>query len=158
MTFIEKTTDHRKLRRWEGNIEADYYYTSGLAGERFFTELKATGKFLATHCTRCDLTYLPPRMYCEQCLAELRDWKQIPMEGKVETFTTARIDEEGKPLAEPQVWALVRFPDINGGFVHRIIAPPEKVKAGIRVRPRLKPELLRTGEVTDIEGFEPIPD
>lgn len=158
MTFIERTTDHRKLRRWEGNIEADYYYTSGLAGERFFTELKKTGKLTATHCSRCDLTYLPPRIYCEQCLAELSDWRQVPLEGKVETFTTARMDEDGRPLAEPQVWALVRFPDVHGGIVHRVSAPPERVRSGMRVRAKLKPELLRTGEMTDIECFEPIPE
>ncbi len=33
MTFLERTTDARKLRHWEGNMEADYIYTSGVAGE-----------------------------------------------------------------------------------------------------------------------------
>jgi len=156
MTFIEKTTDPRKLRRWDGDIEADYYYTSGLAGEKFFTELKNTGKLFATRCERCNLTYLPPRIYCERCLSELKDWKEVPLEGVVESFTAARIDEEGKELPEPQVWALIRFKGVHGGFVHRLAAPPEKVKNRMRVKPKLKPQSDRTGEITDIETFEPI--
>ena len=156
MTFAEKTTDHRKLRRWEGNVEADYYYTSGLAGERFFTELRKNGRILATHCPRCDLTYLPPRMYCERCLAELRDWKEVPATGRVEAFTVARLDEQGHEAPEPQVWAFIKFPGIHGGFVHLVAASEEKVKRGLEVRPRLKPQPLRTGEITDIEAFEPI--
>ena len=155
MTFTEKTTDHRKLRRWEGNIEADYIYTSGLAGEKFFTELKKSGKILATHCPRCDLTYLPPRIYCERCLAEIREWREVPPVGQVEAFTVARLDEEGAESTEPQVWAFIKFPGIHGGFVHRVSAPLEKLKRGLQVRARLKPQPLRTGEITDIDIFEP---
>jgi len=158
MTFVEKTTDHRKLRRWEGNIEADYYYTSGLAGEKFFVELKKTGRILATHCPRCDATYLPPRMYCEMCLAELKDWKEVPAIGQVEAFTVARLDEEGGPIAAPQVWAFVKFPGVRGGFIHKLSMSPHEAKTGIQVKPRLKPQPLRTGEITDIEAFEPASD
>jgi len=32
MTFLERTTDARRFRHWEGDIEADYIYTSGIAG------------------------------------------------------------------------------------------------------------------------------
>lgn len=156
MTFVEKTTDPTKLRRWRGNIEADYIYTSGIAGEKFFKELTRSGKLMATHCPRCDLTYLPPRMYCERCLVEAKEWREVPPVGQVEAFTVSRQDEEGSELLTPEVWALIRFPDIHGGFVHRLSVPPEKVKAGMKVRPRLKSQPDRTGEITDIMFFEPV--
>src|SRR5205823_8698645 len=60
MTFLERTTDTRRLRHWEGNLEADYIYTSGLAGERFFVALRDDGRLLAARCTACGLDYLPP--------------------------------------------------------------------------------------------------
>ena len=43
MTFLERTTDARKFRHWEGNMEADYIYTSGVAGEKFFVALRDEG-------------------------------------------------------------------------------------------------------------------
>ena len=63
MTFLERTTDARKLRHWEGNMEADYIYTSGVAGERFFVALRDQGKMLASRCTACGLDYLPARLF-----------------------------------------------------------------------------------------------
>ncbi len=156
MTFAEKTTDLKKLRHWDGNMECDYIYTSGLAGERFFTELKKTGKFYATRCERCGVTYFPPRIYCERCLGEIRDWKEVPLEGTIEAFTTARLDEEGRELETPEVWALVKLPGVNGVLVHKVSVPPEKVKRGLRVRAKLKPAMEMTGEITDIESFTPI--
>ena len=73
MTFLDRTTDARKFRHWEGDVEADYIYTSGVAGERFFVALRDEGRMLASRCTACMLDYLPPRMFCEDCFAELTE-------------------------------------------------------------------------------------
>ena len=48
MTFTDRTKDPRALRHWYGDIEADYVYTSGVAGERFFRELRDHGRLLGT--------------------------------------------------------------------------------------------------------------
>jgi uncharacterized protein len=155
MTFLERTTDTRRLRHWEGNLEADYIYTSGLAGERFFVTLRDDGRLLAARCTVCGLDYLPPRIFCEDCFAELTDFVDVPKEGQVAAVTVAHIDRLGAPLATPEVWAFVTFRGIRGGLVHRLLMPPERAKAGVSVRPRLKPKKSRVGAITDIEGFEP---
>jgi len=47
---------------WHGDMEAQYIYTAGIAGERFFRELKDNGKLVGTRCPKCDITYMPPRM------------------------------------------------------------------------------------------------
>src|SRR5205823_850555 len=137
-----------------GNLEADYIYTSGLAGERFFVALRDDGRLLAARCTACGLDYLPPRIFCEDCFAELTDFVDVPKEGQVAAVTVAHMDRLGAPLATPEVWAFVTFRGIRGGLVHRLLMPPERAKVGVSVRPRLKPKKSRVGAITDIEGFE----
>ncbi|OGS66633.1 MAG: hypothetical protein A3K59_10065 [Euryarchaeota archaeon RBG_19FT_COMBO_69_17] len=155
MTFLERTTDPRRLRHWEGTLEADYIYTSGLAGERFFTALRDDGRILASRCDACDLAYLPPRLFCERCFAELAAYDDVPATGRVEAVTVAHADRSGRPLPEPEAWALVSFRGIHGGLLHRLLVPAGKARAGLAVRPRIRPRAMRTGTIADIEGFEP---
>src|SRR5207237_1035064 len=123
MTFLDRTTDARRFRQWEGNMEADYIYTSGVAGERFFVALRDGGKMLASRCVACNLDYLPPRLFCEDCFAELSEFVDVPPEGRVAAVTMAHLDRRGTPVSRPQVWALVTFEGIRGGLVHRLLVP-----------------------------------
>jgi uncharacterized protein len=156
VTFLERTTDARRFRHWEGNVEADYIYTSGIAGERFFRALRDEGRILAARCPSCHLDYLPPRMFCEDCFAELSESVDVPDAGRVEAVTVAHRDRTGAKLDQPQVWAFMTFKGIRGGLVHRLLTPPAKARAGLAVRARLKPRGSRTGTIADIEGFEPV--
>ncbi len=155
MTFLERTTDARRYRAWEGNMEADYIYTSGVAGERFFVALRDEGRLLATRCTACGLDYLPPRIFCEACFAELSEYVPVPPDGRVASLTVAHQDRSGRPIPPPQAWAFVTFPGVRGGLLHRLLASPDAVRPGMRVRLRFRPRESRTGTIADIEGFEP---
>ena len=157
MTFLERTTDARRLRHWEGDLEADYVYTAGLAGETFFRALRDEGRILASRCDACRLAYLPPKTFCERCFAELTHFVDVPPVGKVAAVTVAHLDRRGRPLGRPEAWAFVTFPRIHGGLLHRLLIPPEGARSGLRVRARLKAADLRTGAITDLEGFEPAP-
>ena len=156
MTFLERTTDARKFRHWEGNMEADYIYTSGVAGEMFFVTLRDEGRLLASRCTACGLDYLPARHFCEDCFAELTESVEVPGEGRVTAVSVAHVDRTGARLSRPQVWAFVSFRGIRGGLVHRLLVPAGRARAGLSVRPKLKPKAARVGAITDIEGFEPV--
>lgn len=155
MTFLERTTRLENLRSWRGDVEADYLYTNGVAGERFFLGLRDAGKILAAKCDACGLTYLPPRMYCEVCMGALGKWTEITSAATVEGVTVTHVGEHGRRLAEPQVWAILRWPRVRGGLVHRLAVPPAKAKPGLRVRPVLKPRKERVGNITDIAHFAP---
>ncbi len=156
MTFLQRTTDARRLRHWDIDMSVDYIYTSGLAGERFFTALRDEGRLLAVHCPTCKTSQLPPRPFCETCFTELTDYVEVPAEGRVAAVTVARVDGRGKPLPSPQVFAFVKFPGIaQGGLIHRLLVPPNAAKVGLRVRVKLKPKDARSGNLLDIEGFEP---
>src|SRR3989441_12098250 len=106
MTFLGRTTDARKVRHWEGDVEADHIYTSGVAGERFFIALRDEGRMLASRGTVCKLDYLPPRMFCEDCFAELTEYVDVAQAGRVAAVTVAHVDRNRAELSHPPVWAV----------------------------------------------------
>ena len=145
-----------EFRSWPGHMEADYIYTAGVAGDRFFCELRTTGRLYASVCPKCGRRYLPPRLFCELCFVEARDWVEVPRDGRVEAASVVRVDAHGEPLSEPQVWGLIRFEGITGGLIHRVDVAPAQAKAGLRVRPKLKPPRKRAGAIDDIVSFVPV--
>ena len=145
----------QQFRSWPGHTEADYIYTAGIAGDRFFRELRGSGRLLASKCPKCERRYLPPRLFCELCFAEMTDWVDVPQEGRLEAVAVVRVDLHGEPLPQPEVWGLVRFAGIHGGLIHRIGVEPERAKPGLRVRAVLKPPEDRRGAIDDIERFVP---
>ncbi|HYM38524.1 MAG TPA: nucleic acid-binding protein [Thermoplasmata archaeon] len=157
MTFLERTTDVKRLRHVGVDMSVDYIYTSGIAGEVFFKALRDEGRILAVHCPVCKVNQLPPRMFCEGCFTELTEFVDVPAEGRVAAVTVAKVDRRGGPLPNPQAYAFVTFKGIQeGGLIHRLLVVPEKAKVGLAVRARLKPKDARTGTILDIEGFEPV--
>ncbi len=155
MTFLQRTTDVHRLRHWDIDMSVDYIYTSGIAGERFFTALRDEGRILAVHCPVCKTNQLPPRPFCERCFSELREYVDVPNEGRVAAVTVATVDRRGKPLPTREVYAFVTFPGIQeGGLIHRLLVSPTDAKPGLAVRVKLKPKDARTGTILDIEGFE----
>lgn len=155
MTFYERTQSTTGLKHWTTSMDATYLYTAGVAGERFFTALRDDGKLLATACAACSVEYLPPRVFCEHCFADLgQSWHEVKPEGTIEAFTILRRGLDDKPLTKPEVRALVRLGKGTGGLLHKVLAPPEKVAAGARARMKLKPRSQREARITDIEGFE----
>jgi len=155
--MAKKKKNNPGFKSWVGDMEADYIYTTGIAGDRFFKLLRDEGKFSATVCPNCNITYVPPRMYCENCFTELHDWKELEPTGTVETFTIANLDEKNKKLAKPRLWAYIKIDGSDGGVVHNLgEVNPRELKVGMKVKAVLKPKEERKGEITDIKWFEPI--
>ncbi|MFQ6127310.1 MAG: Zn-ribbon domain-containing OB-fold protein [Thermoplasmata archaeon] len=143
-----------EFSHWHGDMEAQYVYTAGISGERFFRELRDNGKMMGTHCSECGVTYLPPRMYCEKCFSELDEWKEVPLEGKVIAHTIVHVDIDEKRLDKPYVIGFIRINGTQGGLVHYINAKKAAVRNGMRVKVVLRDQ--RVGSILDIEHFEPI--
>lgn len=141
---------------WRGDMEAFYVYTAGVAGDRFFRELRRNERLMGTYCPTCDVTYLPPRIYCEECFTELTEWEEVANKGVVAAFTVAHVNDKGERLPEPVVWALVRFPGVRGGLLHFVHLPVGEVQDGLEVEAVLKPRDQREGSITDILHFKPI--
>ena len=159
---IEKVTQVAQTKPWHEQLgyAGDLLYgqyTYGIAGERFFREIKDNGKLMGTKCERCGLIYLPPRIYCERCFSELKGWLDIEGKGKVHTYTIAYFDLDSSRLTKPVVLALVKFDGIYGGLVHRLgEVKPEEVSIGMPVEVVFKPKKERIGSILDIKYFKPV--
>ena len=135
-------------------MEADYMYTLGVAGERFFKELKQKGRIMGAKCPRCGIVYVPPRMYCERCFSKLEEWVDVGKRGVIHTFTIATIDIDGSKLEKPVVYALVKFEGAHGGIIHKI-GETDNVCIDMKVEAVLKPPRERKASINDIKYFRP---
>lgn len=148
----DKTTD---LTYWEGAIPVNYVYTTGRAGEAFFKAI-GKGKLLAAKCKACDVTYLPPKTYCERCFARLEgSYKEVAPKGEVHSYTVCHKKMDGTPSDKPIVMAVVKIANTDGFLVHYLDAKPEKVKIGMPVQAVFQPKKERKGTILDIKCFKP---
>jgi hypothetical protein len=140
-----------------GHMEADYAYTRGIAGDRFFEEIKKNAQIMGAKCKKCGLIYVPPRLFCEQCFEKLDDWVNVSKSGVVHTYTVAHIDIDGSKLKEPIIWAVIKIDNAHGGLVHKLgETKPEDVKIGMRVEAVFKAKKERRGSILDIKYFKPV--
>lgn len=142
---------------WRGTMPVQFLYTAGVAGERFFRTLRRRGKFAVTRCAECEITYLPPRLYCERCFVDLSEtWAEVAPAGRVHTFTVVHLDREGRRLTTPEIVAFVRIDNTDGGLAGRLLTVRrEDVQLGMPVHAVLAPPRQRRGTMDDILGFAP---
>jgi len=153
---LERSRLPHEVKHWFGDMETDYAYTLGIAGERFFQALKE-GRIMGTRCPRCNVIYVPPSIYCPDCFEELTEWVEVPDEGFVYTLTVAHVGPDGKPLDEPEIYALVVLDGTNGGLLHKLgEIKPEEAYIGMRVKAVWAPPEERKGSITDIKYFKPL--
>ena len=156
--MLDKIGQTQNMRQVAGTIPIHHRYTLGVAGERFFRALRDEGRLLAAPCARCEVALLPPKMYCERCFRETsEEWVEVSGPGRVRSFTVLRYDLDGQPLDAPQIVALLEWPGIRGGLLHRLgeIAPGA-VRTGMAAEPVWARQ--RTGALTDISHFRPASD
>ena len=152
----EKILDVRRMTHWPGHMEADYIYTLGIAGERFFREIKENGRISGAKCKQCGQIFVPARLYCEKCFDKLTEWVDIGTKGRVYTFTVAYVDIKGAKLEEPIIYALIKFDGTVGGLVHKLgeVALCD-LRVGLPVEAVIKPHPDRTANINDIKYFKP---
>lgn len=156
MSLLHRIEHASDALAWEGDMPTEGRYTAGLAGERFFRAIKEKAQFLATVCLECDITYMPPRLYCERCFAQLDEWVEVEPAGHVHTFTVVHHDLDERLLPEPRIVAFVALDETDGGLVHYLgEVDPEDVYLGLPVEPVLKEQEERRGSITDIVYFRP---
>jgi hypothetical protein len=149
---------HAATRVWHGTMPVEFLYTLGAAGLRFFQTLKQKGTLAVTVCAECRVTYLPPRLYCENCFADLGTaWRDVAGRGRVHTFTLVHVDREGRRLDRPEIVAFVRIDGTNGGLVTRLLnVAPSEVRVDLPVEIILQAPRRRRGGPADIVGFTPV--
>ncbi len=158
MAILERIS--RNIDNLSWNPGAEYFpvknrYTAGVAGQRFFEELKNNGKIFGTECDKCGLTYVPARLYCEQCFARLENWVDVGTEGTVFSFTACYQTKSGETKDKPSILAAVRIAD--GLIIQRLEGCElDDICIGMPVKAELKKESERKGSINDISCFKPL--
>jgi uncharacterized OB-fold protein len=153
---LEKLTDPSEVRRWEGAIPVGHRYTPGVAGAVFFEALRDRGVILGSRCETCDYTYVPARLFCERCFAELAANVEVGPGGRLESFTVGYVDVEGEPLDEPVTVGLVRLDGADAMLIHFVVDGGDRpLEIGGRVEVLFRPVEERAGSILDIRGFAP---
>jgi uncharacterized OB-fold protein len=144
-----------KRRTWAGEIPLASVYTCGIGGQIFFGALKTQGKLIGTRCGPCQQVYVPARMFCERCFAELTEQAEVKRTGRLVSYTICNVDHDGARLQHPETLALVQLEGATTVMVHRLLnaADPGKIKIGCNVEAVIKPKAKRIGSILDIEGF-----
>jgi uncharacterized OB-fold protein len=157
MGFLEKQRDPTSPMHWRGDMQADYLYLSGIAGDKFFKHLMKNDNFLACVCTKCKKIYCPPRLYCEDCYEEIPEgnWKEIPTVGTVELYTIAKLNAHGKKLASPKVVAKIKIEETDSSMLGIIQTDDvNKDLMSTKVKAILRPMDKREGTIKDILYWE----
>ena len=135
------------------HYEIDYRH-SYAQDSPFFVGL-SKGKLLGSRCTVCHYVFATPRAYCMQCGA-VTEWKELPLAGRVHTFTTCYYGGEAFLKETPFTLILVEFDGADTLFLSRLKnLRPDQVCIGLPVRARFAK--TPAFKVTDV-WFEPLDD
>jgi len=136
-----------------GELSVSFRYTPGVGNTAFFAALRDRGVFLGSRCDACEVTYVPARIFCERCLAELDPNTEYGPEGELISWTIARVDVDDGPLDTPVTYGLVKLDGADTVLLHRLIDLEGDPAIGMRVRAVLASR--REGSILDVEGFAP---
>ncbi|MDD4857268.1 MAG: Zn-ribbon domain-containing OB-fold protein [Candidatus Krumholzibacteria bacterium] len=157
MATTEKMSKTTTPTHWDADIPVNYVYTYGLAGEAFFRAIKDRGTFLGTRCDACDITYVPPKAYCDRCLEALDKYIDVGTVGYVDTFTVSFKNMDGSEKPRPRILAMIKIEGTDGGIIHYLDGISiEEVALGLPVQAIFKPKAQRKGGIEDIIGFGPV--
>ena len=138
-------------RKIEGELPVGFRYTPGVANTAFFEALRDRGVLLGSRCGSCGVTYLPARLFCERCFAELTPDVECGPEGELISWTVGRVGIDDEPLDEPVTVGLVRLDGADTVLMH--LLQSDEPQIGMRVRAVVRED--RAGSILDLAGFAP---
>ena len=140
---------------YDGEIQMNYKWSVGKAGQRFFTELRDNKRIMGTKCRQCERVLVPPRIFCEECFVEDMEWIELEPRGTLVTFGDCYFSTDGKRLKDPWMLGIVRIEGSDGGLIHYIKeAKTEDLKMGMPMEIVFNDK--RKGDIFDIKYFRPI--
>lgn len=120
----------------KNHYEIDYQH-SYAEDSPFFIGL-SQGKLLGSECAKCHYRYATPRAYCMECGKKTK-WVELPLEGRVHTWTTCYFGSEAFLKETPFNLVLVEFAGVNTLFLARLIGvKQEEVRVGLKIRAQFR--------------------
>jgi uncharacterized OB-fold protein len=128
--------------QWRYTID----YTVSYAEDSPFFHALGRGKLLGSECKKCNYRYATPRTVCMIC-GRTTEWFELPIEGRVHSWTVCHFS--GEPyLAEcPFALALVEFDNVDTLFMTRLVGVSQPC-IGMPVRARFRRK--KTWSVNDV--------
>jgi len=132
--------------QWRYTVEYNVTY----AEDSPFFHALGHGKLLGSECRACNYRYATPRTVCMYCGGK-SEWLELPLEGRVHSWTTCYFS--GEPyLAEcPFNLALIEFDGVDTLFMSRLLVT-EEPQIGMRVAARFRRK--KTWTVNDVYFVE----
>jgi uncharacterized OB-fold protein len=123
-----------------GEWHVRYNYSIGKVAGKFFEGLRHR-KILATHCSKCGLSFLPPRAYCERSFEPFDRWIEAGLEGVIEAATIVSVQFENLPKP-PYAIAYVRLDGVSTALINfvrgmdlsNVELAAQRLNPGTRVR------------------------
>jgi uncharacterized protein len=137
------------VRKVAGELPVRFRYTPGVANTAFLEALRDRGVLLGCRCEACGVTYLPARLFCERCFAELSADIECGPQGELISWTVGHVGIDDEPLELPVTIGLVKLDGADTVLMH--VLDVEEPRIGMRVRVELRED--RTGSILDIKGF-----
>jgi uncharacterized OB-fold protein len=137
------------VRKVAGKLPVGFRYTPGVATTAFLEALRDRGVMLGSRCEACGVTYLPARLFCERCFAELSADVECGPEGELISWTVGHVGIDDEPLEAPITIGLVKLDAADTVLMH--VLDVEEPRIGMRVRTELRDD--RAGSILDIKGF-----
>jgi uncharacterized OB-fold protein len=137
------------VRKVAGELPVAFRYTPGVANTAFLEALQDRGVLLGSRCDGCGVTYLPARLFCERCFAELAADIECGPEGELISWTVGHVGIDDEPLPEPIAVGLVRLDGADTALMHFLHVDAPEI--GMRVRAELRDD--RVGSILDLRGF-----
>jgi acetyl-CoA C-acetyltransferase len=140
----------------EEPLDLRYAWDPGEAMGAFLEGMR-DGRVLATVCSQCERTLVPPRKFCERCFRPTDTWTDVEAVGTVQTFSICHVRWDMVPLDPPELPAVIRLDDASqGGFLHTLgEVDPGRVTIDLAVEAVWKPLEHRSGSILDIAYFRP---
>ncbi len=128
-----------------------------------FTKDLAEGKIMSTVCKKCGRQYYPPQADCFSCMESEMEWKEVPREGRLLTFTRIHVPPEHFAVRQPLMpFSSVQFEPCPIGLIEvekglKIMGwipkvDIKKIKVGMKMK--ASPFTLPDGKLTII--LEPL--
>ncbi len=96
------------------------------------------GELLGSRCPACSYTYATPRGHCMECGGRT-EWVELPLEGRVHTWTTCYYGGEAFLKETPFHLALVEFDGVDTLLLARLVGlEREEIRIGLPVRARFR--------------------
>lgn len=139
-------------------VNVPYEWDAGEHGSKFLAKIRDEEKILATKCSNCGRSYIPPRNVCPDCFEEISEWVEVAEHGELVTYTVVNYEE---PLIQPEepplIYGIIKLDGADTGLVHLLgEIEPADLKHGIEVEAVFRDESEREGNILDIKYFKPV--